>query len=166
MISTLAELNEFHRQYWAKQKLLLERRTLDPEILSAGIDQLEADRLGGIPIGYWKSFESALEDAEKAKLRFGLARKGGKAKKPDSLQRLILDIVRANPGITASGLLAELEKRRGGDVIQEFNRQDIHCRQDSHNTKNTITEYRAKRSGLKHRLTRARRTIEQEMRSR
>ena len=40
MISTLAELNEFHRQYWAKQKLRLERRTLDPEILSAAIDQL------------------------------------------------------------------------------------------------------------------------------
>jgi hypothetical protein len=173
MIATTAELNEFHRKYWEEQKTLMQRRMAQRAVLEAAIEDLDTQCKRGIPVKFQKTFEFALADAERSKQRFGLALKGGKAGKIDPLQNLIIEIVRLHPDISWTQLLEELTDHQGSGVIDDIADGKIHFRAegtnkagDTKNAKEKVISYTAKLSGLKHRLTRARKRILKEAQSR
>lgn len=173
MMTTTAELNEFHRKYWEGQKILMERRMAQRAVLEAAIEDLDTQCRRGIAVRFQKTFEFALADAERSKERFGLALKGGKAGKVDALQKLILEIVRLEPDISRARLLEKLAGLQGGEVIDEiaggkiyFRSADTEKASGTKNAKEKVISYAAKIPALKHRLTRARKKIQQEMGSR
>jgi hypothetical protein len=173
MITTTAELNEFYRKYWDGQKILMERRMAQGAVLEVAIEDLDAQCKRGVPVKFQKSFELALADAERSKQRFGLALKGGRAATIDSLQKLILEIVRLDLDISRAQLLEKLMDFQGEGVIDEiadgkiyFRGADTKKAGGTKNAKEKVISYTVKISGLKHRLTRARKEILKETQSR
>jgi hypothetical protein len=168
MTTTIAELNEFHRKYWQEQKVLRERRMAAPPVLEFAIEDWRSEMQSGQPIGYWKSLDYFLAHAERAKQQFGLAQKGGRAEKRDSLQKLIIEIVRKEPNIGVEQLLVKLKET--DDIIDEIADGKIYFRSSDTeklaSAKEIVILRSAKISGLKHRLTRARKKTHSEMQSR
>ena len=85
----LAKFNRKHRDFWAYQKVLMEQRMADREILEIAVETIAFEAKRGVSVRSQMSFEKALEYAAEAKQRFiqRLARSGGKAAKTDLLQR-------------------------------------------------------------------------------
>jgi hypothetical protein len=137
----------------------------DRAILATAVESVESETTRQVAIRSQKSFEEALQDAERAKQRFirQQARSGGKAAKADSLQMIITDIVRQNPEIAVTQLLLELGKHQGDGIIDEIDETHIYFRQSGAAAKPEGGDAVGKRvisasapiSGLKHRLTRA-----------
>lgn len=172
----LIEFNKKNREFWAGQKILMDRRMSDRAILQTAVETIESETKRQVALRIQKSFEEALRDAEKAKQRFicQQAQLGGKAEKADSLQKIIIDIVRQSPEISFRGLLEELRQRHGDEIVDEVDGRNIYFRHagsavmgegDAAAEKKVIS-YSAPISGLKHRLTRARKKISQESKSR
>jgi len=178
----LVEFNRKNKAFWDNQKVLMDRRMTDRAILETAVDAIASEAKRGVSIRIQMSFEKALEDAARAGHRFiqQQARSGGKAAKADSLQSVIVDIVRQTPNIQCSGLLAELERRVDEGIIIEFDfnegkilfkpllvQRNVSIgprgRQDSEKIEKL---YSASIPGLKHRLTRARKKIREANRSR
>jgi hypothetical protein len=172
----LVEFNRRNREFWAHQKILMGRRMADRAILETAVESVESEAKRQIAIRSQKSFEEALQDAERAKQRFigQQARLGGKAAKADSLQKIITDIVRQSPEIAFAQLLLELRKREGAGIIDEIEDTRIYFRQAGTATTSgaglaigrKVISVSAPISGLKHRLTRARKKVNKEGRSR
>jgi hypothetical protein len=152
-LRTLADINRRNDEFWAPRNALLRRACSNDEVRELAVEILQHPGLQVLPpyVFYYPAFELA----EKALQRFAsaLARKGGRAAKRDSLQRLIERIVRDNPAITECQLLAEFRSRQiGRDVIDDIDEQDIsffHCGRTKV----------APLSGLKDRLSRAKKQI-------
>jgi hypothetical protein len=168
LITTIAELNEFHRTYWQQQKHLRERRMAAKTVLEFAIEDWKSEMQSGLPFGYWKSLDYFLAQADQAKQRFGLAQKGGRAEKIDPLQKLILAIVQQEPNIGVEQLLVKLQGTEA--VIDEIADGKIYFRSSDAekiaSAKEIVVLRSAKISGLKHRLTRARKKICRENQSR
>lgn len=172
----LVEFNRRNREFWAHQKILMGRRMADRAILETAVESVESEAKRQIAIRSQKSFEEALQDAERAKQRFigQQARLGGKAAKADSLQKIITDIVRQSPEIAVTQLLLELRKHQGGGIIDEVDGTRIYFRQTGTVAMSgggkvvgmKVISASAPISGLKHRLTRARKKVSKEGRSR
>ena len=172
----LVEFNRRNIEFWAHQKILMGRRMADRAILETAVESVESEAKRQVAIRSQKSFEEALQDAERAKQRFirQQARSGGKAAKADSLQKIIIDIVRRNPEIAFAQLLLELRKQQGDGIIDEIVGTRIYFRQAGTATTSGAGEVigmkvisdSAPISGLKHRLTRARKKVGKEGRSR
>lgn len=126
---TLKEMNELNRVFWNEQNKLTRERVEDPLFLKMLNGELQCYRLGMVPGRYQKSIEQILEGAAENK-RSAIencepsirqeavreqARKAGRRKRPDALQRLIMSIVQTEGEITAPQLL---------DKLQEFPRPD------------------------------------------
>jgi hypothetical protein len=129
--SALTEFNQRNREFWADQRTLMDRRMADRAILETAVESVESETKRQVPIRSQKSFEEALQDAEKAKIRFirKHAQSGGKAAKADSLQKMITDIVRQIPEITAVQLLLELRKQERNGIIDEVDETRIYYEQ-------------------------------------
>jgi hypothetical protein len=82
-------------------------RMTDRDVLQTAVETIESETKRQVPLRNQKSFEEALQDADKAKQRFirQQAQLGGKAAKADSLQQIIISIVRQSPEIALAGLL-------------------------------------------------------------
>jgi hypothetical protein len=161
MLNTPAELNALHRKYWKTQAVLRNKRVAHPGVLAFALEQLDAEAEARIPLPYRRRFEFFLEQADRARERFGLAQKGGRARKSDALQMLIEGLVRNRPKTTLKELMKELKQRESGDVIDDIAGAFIHykdCTREQ-GKKGQVISCRAKISGLKHRLTRARNKI-------
>jgi hypothetical protein len=154
----------------------MDRRIADWAILETAAETLASEIKRLVSVRSRKTFEEALEDAERTKQRFirQQARSGGKAAKADPLQKIIIDIVRQNPEIGVSKLLKKLQPRQGDGIIDEIEETHIHfihtgtaaLGQTDEAVGKRLTSASAPISGLKHRLTRARRKIREENRSR
>ena len=172
----LVKFNQRNRDFWADQRTLMDRRMADLAILETAVESVESENKRQVAIRSQKSFEEALLDAERAKQRFirQQARSGGKAAKADSLQRIIADVVRQNPEIAVTQLLLELRKHQGDGIIDEVDATRIYFRQTGRAAMSgggevvgmKVISASAPISGLKHRLTRARRNVSKEGRSR
>jgi hypothetical protein len=118
--TTLAEINRRNREFWEGPHVLRERRMANEAIRETAFETINSETMRQVPVRNRKSFESTLEDAERAQRRFcsQMARAGGRAEKLDALGRLILDIVRSDQNISLVQLLMELkEKHIPGPVI-------------------------------------------------
>ena len=87
----------------------------DAAILQVAVNDVHSEGARGVPLGPQKSFEQALEDAEKNKkiVQTHFSQKGGRARKSDELRDLIDEIVRGNPNIDVHQLVLELKGERG-----------------------------------------------------
>ncbi len=172
----LVEFNRRNREFWANQKSLMDQRMADGAILETAVETIASEAKRRVSVRSQISFEKALEDAAKAKRRFigQQARSGGKAAKAGPLRKIIIDIVRQNPEIDAAGLLEELRHRQGDGIIDEIDETYIHFRHAGKTAprhgdeviETSVISVSTPISGLKHRLTRARKKIGEKNRSR
>ena len=111
---TIAELNVRCQKFWENQNKLTAKRILRPALVEVALATLESERLRQVPIGYWSSFDKALEAAEKSEELFKLefSRKGGTAPKTDALLQFIIGCIRCEPALTERDLLARLRENR------------------------------------------------------
>jgi hypothetical protein len=117
--------------------------------------KVAAESRRGIGSFFQTSIYDAAADAAFAKQRFlrQHSRKGGQAKKSDTLQTLIEQIVQSNLALSLPELIAKLSEHKGIEPIQDFAEGTIFFTTDDGRTKE------AKVSGLKDRLSRAKKKI-------
>src|SRR5215468_5487903 len=154
-MTTISEINECNRRFWDEQKELLVRRMANPAIREAAMRNVSDEQTRGVPVYYRIALEKALENAERDKVGFlsQQAGRGGRAKKSDALQRLILDLVRTHPEITEVSLKAMLTRERFPGVIEDVDETNIcFVRPDGRLKESPL-------SGLKHRLSRAKKIL-------
>lgn len=157
-ITTLTpkDINKAQALFWSKQQSLFNERMANDVIRAAAFEALKAQMLRAVPIFYQAPLEQLLEDAARNELRFsrGRARKGGIARKADSLQLLIEDIVRRHPDISESQLLEKLcVCQTTHHVVQDIDDGTIFFTIPSGHIKEALV------SGLKHRLSRAKKKV-------
>ena len=154
MIS-ISEINEVNQRSWEHENMLRERRMKDPAIQEVALRTLADEQLRGLPTYYQTTLEKSLADAEYAKQRFlsQQGRKGGQAKRFDPLQQAILDLVRSRPGITHANLRDLLTRERFPGLIDDVDETNIYFVQPDGRLKESPL------SGLKHRLSRAKKTL-------
>ena len=151
---TISEINERNGRFWDEQNELRDRRIADEAIWDAAFARFR-DEQTRVPLRHLATIEKLLADAEADKRRFlsQQAGLGGRAKKSDALQRLILDLVRNRPEITEAGLKAMLTRERFPGLIEEIDEKTISfCPPDGRLKESPL-------SGLKHRLSRAKKTL-------
>lgn len=114
----LKQPNDRHAVVYAERRQKLAEQ-LTETTLEIAMDQMHSEARRGAPIQQW-SFEVAIDDAARASARVTSkqARRGGR-KKTDTLQGLIIEIVRQKPEITVSQLLQGLRKMKGEGVIDD-----------------------------------------------
>jgi hypothetical protein len=159
--SLLRSLNKRHADFHAEQGKKLQEQ-LTETTLKMAMDQRESEAARGISIGNW-SFERAIDDAAKASafVKEQQARNAGRSKKTDALQELIVQIVRDNPKISESQLLVRLMAMEKLGVIEDIDGEgdenpSIHFDQRGRCKEAAV-------SGLKDRLTRARKVVRNEL---
>jgi hypothetical protein len=174
----IVALNALSASFWEKENQLRETRMADDAIRTIAFRDLASETSRRVSVYSQKSLEQALQDAEvtKKQLISELAQSAARAERVDPLQRVITDIVRSNPNIGAKQLLEELRELQPGPVIDEIDDQWIYFKSPVDSEKGGGTESpkrdetigkkvisaKALISGLKHRLTRARKKIQQE----
>jgi hypothetical protein len=170
---SVKNINKRNREFWAERRALLAKRMADDVLRDIAFDTLADEVVRQVPLYFRKTVEKALEDAESAQKRFlsARARKAGRAAKPDPLKQLIEQIVERHPDINARKLLEELRRHSGGPVIDEVAKKRIYYRIKAARVapagqngnagidRARVTSASAPISGLKHRLTRARKKI-------
>jgi hypothetical protein len=152
---TLKEINRSNVEFWADQDALLKERMADRAVLDTAIEEIAAEARKGIAPFSQSSIYEALANAERVGRRFisQFARKGGRAGKTDRLQTLIEEIVQGQPNISVRELEAKLTQCQSIDPMQEIARGIIFFTDAHDRTK------RCKLSGLKDRLSRAKKKV-------
>jgi hypothetical protein len=157
------DLNEIYAEFWRRTVAETARRMADPVIRTLAMEQIRREHLRGLPVYHQMSLDGALERVEQIGKAFAaehkalairdLGRKGGRAKKKDGLQLRIEEIVFRRPEITRSDLFDCLRgETTPGGLIEEIADDSIWFRQVDRLKEAAI-------SGLKHRLTRARKAV-------
>jgi hypothetical protein len=152
---TLKEINQWNADFWADQGPLLKGRMADEAIRETAFEAMATETRKGLPLFYQKSIYEALDDAARARKRFMSqhARKGGLARKTDVLQELIERIVQRNLAITVRELEAKLKRVQGIEAIEDISDRVVSFLNHDGRLKD------AKLSGLKDRLSRAKKKI-------
>jgi hypothetical protein len=163
---SLKEINERNRTFWEEQNRLRNERIQDPVLVQMVLDKLNSPQFRLIPAAR-TSFEQLLEDAAREK---GLvlthcepllrqqalreqARKAGRSKRADALQRLIVALVEARRDITVAQLRDKLQAFPRPNPIQDVDEDGIWHLNGSGKLKS------APFSGLKDRLSRAKKFL-------
>ena len=162
---TPADINQRNQQFWSEQSGLLSSRIQDEPLYKIAMQDISEQTSMRVPPRWLKSLEQALAHADHSRtiLTHAFARKGGKAAKADALQRLIIEIARAEPNINTRQLLGKIRTMaKGGNSIisrvgpkpdaPDDQNQQIHF-------ENSGESKSAPVSGLKDRLSRAKREI-------
>jgi transposase len=91
-------------------------------IRDAAIELLRAEQIRAVPIRYQTSIYTALEHAARLcqQVLAEHARKGGNAKKTDTLQMLIQALVERDPSITVRKLEERLKAYQGIEIIEDI----------------------------------------------
>lgn len=148
---SVMEVNRCNREFWDNHYKFF-KVLLDDEVIHAGaIDIMQSEWSRQVPWTEGNEFEKALEISASAKKRalHQRAVKAGKSRKGDTLNELILKIVRTRPDITDHELYTALEHEKHNDVIIDIDQKVICFINHNGGIKDVP------RSGLKHRLTRA-----------
>jgi hypothetical protein len=154
------QLNAEMKSFWQQQSELANRRLRIDSIRETALEQLRTEQTRGVPVSRQTTLEQALASAEKLELKYAerfrsvaleeQARKGGKAAKSDALNRIISEAVRARPKLSEEELLRYLQQLEGAGVVVEINNEYVSfVNYSDGRTKD------ASMSGLKHRLSRA-----------
>jgi hypothetical protein len=160
-----AMINERRRQFWLEQSELLNIRICDTVLHDIAMRDIAMEEQRMVPVKNRKSLGQALADAENSRaiVQRAFARKGGKAAKGDTLQCLIVEIVRGESKITGWQLMHKLRKmaKDGHPVVFEVDQQsDVLCDEAAKiHFKDRGTSKTASISGLKDRLSRAKQKI-------
>lgn len=152
---SLDDVNRRNREFWADETDLFYRHLSDDAVRDAAFEILHAQSVKAMPLRFRLCLHGALDEAAKAQRIFlrDFARKGGVARKADSLQRLIEDIVDRRPSISAPHLFHELEHYCAQrHVIHEIAEGKIYF------TNSGGREKAASVKGLKDRLSRAKKS--------
>jgi hypothetical protein len=153
---TLKELNEANSRFWREQRSSFDKRMANDAIRETAFEALQAQMLRAVPLPYQVPLEQLLQDADRAGRRFSIqqARNGGTARKADALQLLIEKIVTRQPDISENQLLEKLEAYQATrTIIQAIEDGAILF------TSNSGKHKEAPVSGLKDRLTRAKKKV-------
>ena len=148
---TLKQINQANRGFWNKQRELLAQRLADDVLRETAFETMQSEQTRGLPVRHQISLYQALDDTDRIGRRSltRLSRKGGKARKTDALQELIVQIAQRHPSITARELLSKLKSQQGIEPIMEVEDSII-----GFNNRNG--KYKeANITGLKDRLSRA-----------
>lgn len=151
-MSSLAEINRRNREFWNARQALAATRMADAAICDTAFEIILAQQNKGVPGNCQTSHYEALEIGERAKKRClsQQARKGGIAERMDALQELIEEFVNSNPTLTARQLEDKLRANQDIEPIQDVDDEVVSFTTSDGRTKKAML------SGLKHRLTRAR----------
>jgi hypothetical protein len=147
-----AELNRINREFWAAEIIARERLMADPEIFGRAIEAISFEAAREVPVRSQLTLEQALRNEEAARGVYVAQqrRRAGSARKTDALQAFIIQTVQADRSIKCAQLLAKLRRK---DFICEINTTEIvFFDKDGR-------EKRAPRSGLKDRLSRAKKSL-------
>jgi hypothetical protein len=104
----------------------MNRRLANEAIFEIAMNDLRSESIRSVPIRVQKTLEQAFADAENAKRLFqsAFSRKGGRTRRTDALQGLILEFVRQNPKIAEKELLIKLKTQVGEGTISSI---DFEC---------------------------------------
>jgi hypothetical protein len=161
----LQKINQQNREFWEKENKLRDKRISIEVIFTIATNEMRSETSRGVSARAQKSFEQALADAEKTLrlVRSDFSRRGGRRHKSDSLQDLILKIVREDTRITENQLLDRLEDQAGEGIISSIDGWSDVLAGDTRNIRyfdeHTQKDKTARLSGLKHRLSRAKKYI-------
>jgi hypothetical protein len=160
----IRRVNERNSLFWLTRSELTLKHISDPMIFRLSTNHMISEAARGIPVKLRKSLEEELADAadDKRILQADFSRKGGKARKSDALQDLILEIVRGRPAITAGQLLWELEGVSGAGIATRVESQANVLAGEARKIHFINYDERPKTasvSGLKFRLARAKRKM-------
>jgi hypothetical protein len=153
-LRTIAQINERNEAFWKCEVIHMKQRITDDAVCKAAMISMEAEA-ARLPL-YWRTtFEAVLRDAAGAKRHFlsHMGRDGRDARKPDVLQQQIIELVRRNPTLTERQLRDHLETNSRVPPIVDINDETISFT----NPDGELRE--AKLSGLKDRLSRAKKAI-------
>jgi hypothetical protein len=152
---TLKEINEANSRFWQEQRSVVDRRMANNAIRQTAFEAWQAQQHRAVPPARQFSLEKALEDAERVGQRFlsQLARRGGTARKADSLQLLIQQIVTRRPAVSKDRLLEALKADCRMGTIEDIDESFVYFTNHDGRSK------QARISGLKDRLTRAKKTL-------
>jgi hypothetical protein len=176
---TPTEINEINAKFWEVESKKAEQRMSEPVVRDIALDRVESDFKRHIPARYQISLELALVEAEQSKRHF--SRRGGRADKTDALQDFIIAVLRKKPNITVTQLLDKLKlAAQPGSPIEEVTDEEIAFVQqmDKRGRRGATREGQGGRSprenasrsapisGLKDRLSRARKKLKSTAESR
>jgi hypothetical protein len=152
VITSTAKLNQRAALFWTKELAKLDSRMADTALREEAFARIEYEQVRMMPVYHQTNVEHALEDAESGRGRIlsQLARKGAAAKKRNPLQELIETLVEKQPTVSLKSLITDLKYAVGGGVVEDVSDGQICFIGHDNETKSV------KISGLKHRLTRAR----------
>jgi hypothetical protein len=177
---TPADINEINAKFWRTESKKAEQRMRDPAVRDIALARVASDFKRYMSAGDQISLEAALTEAEQSKrqLERGFARRGGRAVKSDPLQDFILAALRIKPNITAPQLLDDLKRAaQPGGPIEEVDDEVIAfidvkdkrrsmekpeghpIRKGNGGRKPQVVGRSARISGLKDRLSRARKKL-------
>lgn len=137
------------------------RRLESPALCLIAMNDLSTQQESKLPFRMWKTFEQALAQAEAANsISLSVfASKGGRARKTDVLQTVIIGIVRIDPDITQLRLLRklrELAKTGSSEICRVDQKADVLKGEvEQIHFWDGVKEKTAPISGLKDRLCRA-----------
>jgi hypothetical protein len=148
----LRRMNEHNREFWAREIPQLPARMSAETNREITMIMLN-DEQTRLPVYYQNSLNELSRKAEQFnKIALAhLAKKAGRNKKPDNLQLVIRDIVGRHPHVTETALRGLLNRDKYPDLITDVDEDYIYFKT------NRDTERPAKISGLKDRLSRAKR---------
>jgi hypothetical protein len=151
----LVRINLQNEKFWQEQRILRDRRMADPAILATAVADMTSELSRNVPVRAQKIFEAALADAEAAKQRFisERARTAGRVKKSDPLQTLIEKMVLEKPAITSVELRRLINNHADVEPIEEVTSKAVYV------TRPNGTAKKVPLTGLKHRLSRAKKKL-------
>jgi hypothetical protein len=155
-VFAIADMNDEASAFWEIRTARVKEQMTDKALRDNAFETLNSELMRGIPAYYQTTLESALLDAEDKRIRYSknFGQKGGKAKKTDALQQLILKFVRNEPDISVKTLEERITAEERLGIIEDVTDGEIHF--VNHNSRSKS----AALSGLKHRLSRVRKTIQ------
>ena len=167
---TVRELQCAQQRFWTALAARTTERLNDSMVVEEALRIIHSEAAREIEVGRRLIFEAALEQADNTStriqgvVRHRQAKKASAARKPDLLTQAIEKIARRRPDINVSDLLVALKEISGpSQVIEEvdFETNAIYYRQSAvvRRSYSTTPLKHARFSGLKDRLSRAKRNI-------
>lgn len=159
--ATSSQINQRNTTFWSNRQKYLDELMKDEDIVTEAYELVKSDRKRMIPAKHSFDFNAALEQSKQSmeRLRKQMARKGGLAKKTDALQKLIIRFAAENPDITARKLLSSLRKQKTLQLRVDNEASLLNGDRGMIRWAGSDgEEHRAPISGLKDRLSRAKRT--------
>jgi hypothetical protein len=152
---TLEEINQLNSKFWEAEQDRMNIRMADEAVRDTAFENIAAELQQRVSVQLQTSLYRALGRAEELRQRFigQHSRKGGHARKADTLQELIEQFVRDNPAITRPQLLEKVRAHQDIEPIHEIDEGVIFFSTHDGRTKQTPVV------GLKDRLRRAKQKL-------